>query len=80
MAKKYKNLYIDLSGTGLFRWGMLKKGVDLIGADHILFGSDFPVCSTAMNVAGVLSEKLTNKERKLIFRDNFLNITGYQIK
>jgi predicted TIM-barrel fold metal-dependent hydrolase len=80
MAKKYKNLYIDLSGTGLFRWGMLKKGVDLIGADHILFGSDFPVCSTAMNVAGVLSEKLSNKERKLIFRDNFLNITGYQIK
>lgn len=80
MAQKYKNLYLDISGTGLFKWGMLKKGVDMIGAERILFGSDFPVCSTAMNVAGVLSEKLTDEERKLIFRDNFLRITGYDCR
>ena len=79
LAQKYPNMFLDLSGTGIARWGMLKKGVETIGADRILFGSDFPVFNSGMYVAGVLFEHLSASERKLIFRDNFLHLTGYTV-
>ena len=76
LAQKHSNMYLDLSGSGLFRMGMLRKGIDMLGAERILFGTDYPVCNPGMNVAGVLFENLTDREQKLIFRDNFLNLTG----
>lgn len=78
LAQKRRNMYIDLSGSGLFRMGMLRRGVDLLGADRILFGTDYPVCNPAMNVAGVRFESLTTDEEKLIFRDNFLNLISHK--
>ena len=70
-VSRYKNLYVDISGTGLFRWGMLRYGVDVCGAEKILFGSDMPVCSPGMNLYGALSENLTFEEFKLVLGDNF---------
>ena len=79
LAQKYPNIYLDLSGSGLFRWGMLRKGIDMIGAERILFGTDFPVVSAGMTVGGVLFEHVTPEEQRMIFRDNFLRLTGYTI-
>ena len=79
LGQKYPNLHFDISGGGLPRWGMLKKGVEMLGPERILFGSDFPVISSGMYVAGVLFEHLTPAERKMIFRDNFLRLTGYEL-
>lgn len=76
LAQKHDNMYLDLSGSGLFRMGMLRKGVDMMGAERILFGTDYPICNPGMNVAGVLFENLTAQEQKLILRDNFLRLTG----
>lgn len=73
-VSRYDNLYIDISGTGLFRWGMLRYGVDVCGAEKILFGSDMPVCSPGMNLFGALSENLTFEELKLVLGDNFRNM------
>ena len=77
LAQKHKNMFIDLSGSGLFRMGMLRKGVDIMGAERILFGTDYPICNPAMNVAGVLFEELSETEQKMILHDNFLNLTGF---
>lgn len=76
LGQKHKNMFIDLSGSGLFRMGMLKKGVELLGAERILFGTDYPICSPGMNVAGVLFEELSERDTRLILRDNFLNLIG----
>lgn len=76
LAQKHSNMYVDLSGSGLFRMGMLRSGVDLLGAERILFGTDYPICNPAMNVAGVRFEALSETEEKLIFRDNFLRLTA----
>ena len=76
LVSRYENLYLDISGTGLFRWGMLQYCVKLLGAHKILFGTDFPICNPAMYVAGVLAEKLSEKENELIFAGNFLRLTG----
>ena len=71
LMKNLPNLHLDLCGTGMFRWGMLKYAVSLLGAERFLFGSDFPVCNAAMNRAAVLSEKLKDDEFELIFSGNF---------
>ena len=77
LAQKYPNLYIDISGTGLFRWGMLQKGVEILGPERILFGTDFPLVNPGMYVSAVLFEHLALSDRKMILRDNFLRLTGY---
>ena len=76
LVKKYSNLYLDISGTGLFRWGMLRNAVDELGAEKVLFGSDFPVCSAGMNLHGALSEPLSEEEFKLVLAGNFRRLTG----
>lgn len=74
--KKYPNLYLDLSGTGLFRYGMLAYGVHKIGAERFLFGTDYPICNPRMYVQAVLQEKLTDSELELIFHKNAERILG----
>lgn len=69
--KKHKNYYLDLSGTGLFRYGMLRKTIDEVGAKRILFGTDYPTCSPAMQVGALLLDELiTDEERELILSKN----------
>lgn len=76
LAEKYPNMYLDLSGTGIARWGMLKKAVEILGPDRILFGSDFPVFNSGMYVAGVLFEHLSASDRRMIFRENYLRLVS----
>jgi hypothetical protein len=75
-VSRYPNLYMDISGTGLFRWGMLRYAVDKCGAEKVLFGSDFSTCSAGMYVYGALSENLTYDEFKLVMGDNFRRLMG----
>jgi predicted TIM-barrel fold metal-dependent hydrolase len=75
---EHQNMYLDISGTGLFRYGMLKNAVEKIGANRILFGSDFPVCSIGMNVAGVLAEELTREQFSAIFAENFSKLVDFK--
>ncbi len=74
--KAHGNLYIDISGTGLFRWGMLRHAVDMLGVEKIIYGSDFPVCSSGMNLYGTLSEHLTEDEFSAVLAGNFKELIG----
>ncbi|MBP3393000.1 MAG: amidohydrolase [Lentisphaeria bacterium] len=76
LVSRYPNAYLDISGTGLFRWNMLRYAIDLCGSEKLLFGSDFPICSPGMNLGGVLAEHLTGTELKNILSDNFLRLIG----
>ena len=64
LISKFKNLYLDISGSGPNRWGMLRYAIDTAGKEKILFGTDFPLCNPAMYVSGVNFEFLNEKERK----------------
>jgi len=68
--KKYDNAYLDISGTGLFRHGMLEHGVKTVGSGRILFGSDYPTCSPGMNLGGVLYERLSDDDLENILCGN----------
>lgn len=75
--KMSENYYLDLSGTGLFRHGMLRHGIDVAGSERFLFGSDFPVCSPAMNIGALLLDSLyTDAERENIFSKNARRLLG----
>jgi predicted TIM-barrel fold metal-dependent hydrolase len=76
LTAKYPNLYMDFSGNGITRWGMVRYCCDTAGAEKFLFGTDFPVCTPESYVACVLSEPLNDRERALIFSGNFKRITG----
>jgi predicted TIM-barrel fold metal-dependent hydrolase len=71
------NYYVDLSGGGISRHGVLKHLVDECGADRILFGSDYPICNPSMYVGGVALEYLISEEdKKKIFYDNAVKLLG----
>ncbi len=77
LMKKYKNLYLDLSGTGLFRYGMLSRLTKEVSAERILFGSDLPICNAGMFIGGVLFEPITDREKELIFSENAKRLLNY---
>lgn len=75
--KMSKNYYLDISGTGPFRYGMLRHGIDLFGAERFLFGSDYPTCNPSMYVGGLLLDSLlTDDERRLILAGNAKRLLG----
>ena len=72
-----KNYYVDVSGSGLFRFGLLREGIDRFGAERFLFGSDYPICTPSMFIGGVAYDPLiTEDEKKLILADNAKRILG----
>jgi predicted TIM-barrel fold metal-dependent hydrolase len=68
--KKYENYYLDLSGTGIFRYGSIAYGVSKVGSERFLFGTDYPICNPGMYVQAVLYERLKDKDYEAIFSEN----------
>jgi predicted TIM-barrel fold metal-dependent hydrolase len=68
--KRYDNYYLDLSGTGIFRYGLIGYGVNAVGSERLLFGTDYPICNPSMYVNAVLFEKLSERDYDNIFADN----------
>lgn len=76
LIKKYPNAYLDLSGSGLFRWGMLRHGIKTSGKHKFLFGTDYPICNPAMMIEAVKFEISNDQELEAIFSGNFKRLTG----
>lgn len=70
LMKRYDNLYLDLSGTGMFRFGLVKHLVQEVGADRILFGTDYPICNPRMYVQAVYGEDVPDSAREKILGGN----------
>ncbi len=69
--KNNENYYLDLSGYGLFRYGMLRHALDKFGAERFLFGSDYPTCNPSMYIGGIYFDNLIlDKEKEMIFSRN----------
>ena len=77
LLKKYDNYYIDLSGYGVFRQHMLRYGIDKVGVEKFIFGSDYPTCSLPMNLGAVLLDtSITDTEKEFILSKNAKRILG----
>ncbi len=75
--KMSENYYLDLSGGGLFRHGMLRRGIEECGAERFIFGSDYPTCNPAMFIGGVaLDSLISENEKEMIFAGNAKRLLG----
>ena len=76
LMRKYENYCLDISGTGIFRWQMLRYLVDTVGSERIIFGSDYPTCNPGVYIGGVLGERISDKDKENIFSKNAKRILG----
>jgi uncharacterized protein len=66
----HKNTHIELSGSGIERVGILERAVKEIGADRVLYGSDFTINEPSAVIARVQNAFLTSEEReKILYRN-----------
>ena len=72
----HPNLHLDISGSGIDRFGLIRKAIDTAGADRLLFGTDYPINNPAVYTYGALLEPLSEPERHALFRGNFLRLIG----
>lgn len=70
LLKTYENVYFDYSAHGSDFDGILRKTIDIVGCDRILFGTDYPGVNPASDISAVLFENLTSPELECIFHRN----------
>lgn len=72
-AAQLSNVYLETSNCRIAL--MIEEAAKELG-DRLLFGSDSNWGNIPANLAMVMEAKLTQKQRRMILRDNFLRIMG----
>ena len=72
---KHPNVYVDTSGSQP-EDGFLQYGLDLLGADRILFGSDFPGRDPATQLGRIYSVDMSDEDRNKILSGNAMGLFG----
>jgi predicted TIM-barrel fold metal-dependent hydrolase len=73
---QHPNLHLDIAGSGIDRFGVIRCAMDHAGKEKILFGTDFPINNPAVYVHGVQFEPLSKPELSALFEKNFLRLHG----
>ena len=71
---KNPNFYLDTSGYGHDRVGVLEYAVKTIGPDRILFGSDFSINDPGTVIARIRNSFLTMEQKQKILSGNLLGL------
>lgn len=74
--RKYDNYCLDISGTGILRLGMLEHFVNNVGADRILFGTDYPISNHDLYVHCVRTARIPDADKEKIFHQNAERLLG----
>jgi len=78
LLDKYKNFYVDFSGDS-FPPGLIKRYVDTLGSQRLLFGSDMPLIDIRFHISNILDAAITDFDRKNIFSINSHNLFGIKL-
>jgi predicted TIM-barrel fold metal-dependent hydrolase len=73
IASNYPNAYLDICDSGRIN-GVIEKMIKKAGGEKIIFGSDSPMHSASYLLGAVLGARINDDERKLILRDNALQV------
>jgi len=74
-ARPYPNLFFDVSGFDPER-GPVEMGVEMLGAERILFGSDAPGRSYAAQVAKVQCADIGERDKARVMGQNAASLLG----
>ena len=70
MVAKNPNFYLDTSGYGHDRVGVLEYAVKKIGPDRVLFGSDFSINDPSTVIPRIKNAFFTSEQKQKIFSGN----------
>ena len=70
LVAKHPNCYMDTSGYGHDRMGMLEYAVKTIGPDRVLFGSDFSINDPSTVLARIHNSFLTGEQKAKVLAGN----------
>jgi len=70
IVARHKNTYMELSGSGHERVGIVERAVSEIGADRVLYGSDFTINEPSGVISRVRNAFLTPQDREKILYGN----------
>lgn len=62
--ERFENYFLDLSGGGLGRMGLLRFGIDRVGKERFLFGTDYPICPPPMYIGVVEQDPFLSQQEK----------------
>jgi predicted TIM-barrel fold metal-dependent hydrolase len=74
LAAKHANLYLDLSGHGVQRMGVLDLAVRCAGPDRVLFGSDYTINDPAAVIATIKASYLDDGAKDKVLGGNVLRL------
>lgn len=78
VAARRVNVLVDTSEIPLP--GMIRKAVDRLGAEKVLFGTDAPCCDIRLEIMKVKLAELTPDQERLVMYENFARLMGIQIE
>lgn len=70
LVARHPNCYLDTSGYGHDRVGMLEYAVKTIGPDRVLFGSDFSINDPSTVLARIHNSFLTEEQKRKVLAGN----------
>ena len=73
-ASKYKNIYCETSATPFAN--AIRKAVDVIGPERVIFGSDMPAMHPTVELKKIEAADLSKDEKQLILCDNAKQMLG----
>ncbi|NSW89116.1 MAG: amidohydrolase [Firmicutes bacterium] len=69
------NVWLDTAGSGCYL-GAFEKTVDFLGADKIVFGSDFPFFDPCHQLGNVVLSNISEEDKVKILSINFLKLVN----
>ena len=74
LATRHKRLYLDLSGHGVQRMGVLDLAVRCAGPDRVLFGSDYTINDPAAVIATIRASYLDDEAKRSVLGGNVIRL------
>ena len=74
VAKNLENLYLNTAGV--YQPQIIKIAVDKLGANRIIFGSDFPWGNPKIELAKVEVSGITEEQKELVLGKNLARVLG----
>jgi hypothetical protein len=75
---RHGNVYADTSSAMSISPGLIEWAVREVGAERVLFGTDTPLYSTAMQRARIDKAELSDTDKQMILRHNAVALLGQQ--
>jgi predicted TIM-barrel fold metal-dependent hydrolase len=78
VAERNKNILVDTSEIPFPE--MVRKAVDRLGAEKVLWGTDAPCCDIGHEIKKVELAGLTEQQQRLLFAENYARLMGINLE